>query len=150
MVRILQADHTNADQVAPLFDAYRQFYKQPSDLAGSAAYLQARLEKSEAIIFLAVDDKGDALGFTQLYPTFCSVEAKPAFILYDLFVKPEARREGVATLLLETAQAMHASSGAAWLRLETDIKNTPAQALYESQNWKRDDEFYAYFFFGGA
>ena len=51
------------DQLAPLFDQYRMFYEQPTDLTAARAFLRARLEGSESVIFLALD-AGDPAGFT--------------------------------------------------------------------------------------
>lgn len=145
MVRILKADLSHLDQIAPLFDAYRQFYKEPADLDKARAFIQERLERGESTIFLALDDEGKALGFTQLYPTFCSVEARNAFVLYDLFVAPDARRQGVAEKLLTAAQEFGKKAGAVWLRLETAKTNIPGQTLYEKMKWERDNDFYTYF-----
>ena len=36
-----------------LFDAYRQFYEQPPDLALARAFIGGRLERGESIVFLA-------------------------------------------------------------------------------------------------
>ena len=67
--------------VAQLFDAYRQFYQYPSDLALASAYIAQRMQKGESVVLLACDGAGAALGFCQLYPTFCSLEAKPIYAL---------------------------------------------------------------------
>ena len=34
--------------------------------------------------------------------------------------------------------------GAVRLSLNTDVQNTTAQALYEANGWKRDQEYFAY------
>ena len=112
----------------------------------SKKYIQTRLERGESIIFLALSSDNEAMGFTQLYPTFCSVEVQNALILYDLYVAPNARRSGVATQLLTAAHQLGKETGAAWLKLETDVSNTPGQALYEKLNWERDNAFYSYYF----
>ena len=72
------------DQLAPLFDAYRRFYEQPGDVALASAYLLDRMERRESTILVAEAD-GQLLGFSQLYPTWCSVAAARIFVLYDLF-----------------------------------------------------------------
>lgn len=146
MTQIIQADLQHLDIIAPLFDSYRQFYRQAPDLPKARAFIEARLAEDESVIFLALDDEGNGLGFTQLYPSYCSVEAQHVWILYDLFVAPQARRKGVAKLLMDEAQALGIESGAAWLKLDTAITNIPAQTLYESLGWEREEEFYAYFF----
>lgn len=78
--------------VATLFDAYRQFYGRPADPAKALAFIAARLQRRESTILMAEDQVGAAAGFCQLYPTFCSVEAAPILVLYDLFVVPALRR----------------------------------------------------------
>ena len=78
-VHIRLATPADADTVAPLFDAYRQFYEQAPDLAGAKAFIAERLEREESVILLALDASQTAVGFCQLYPTFCSVEAAPIY-----------------------------------------------------------------------
>jgi GNAT superfamily N-acetyltransferase len=126
------------DHIVPLFDAYRQFYRQPSDLKLAHSFLLDRFRNNESIIFLAFDEDGSAAGFTQLFPSFSSGACRRIFILNDLFVKPEARRRKVGHALLKAAAEFAASEGAARLTLLTALDNAPAQALYESAGWMRD------------
>ncbi|HEU0223968.1 MAG TPA: GNAT family N-acetyltransferase [Steroidobacteraceae bacterium] len=132
------------DAIAPLFDAYRQFYQQPADLALARRYVQERMQRGESVIFVAEGADRRPVGFTQLYPTFCSVRAAPTFVLYDLFVAPGARGTGAGRALMQAAEAYAASTGAARLELSTARTNTIAQSLYESQGWNRDEAFYVY------
>jgi GNAT superfamily N-acetyltransferase len=105
----------DVDTVAPLFDAYRQFYEQAPNLALAKDFIRDRLQKHESVVLLAFKgsdkDIGELVGFCQLYPTFCSVEAKPIYALYDLFVKPQARRLGVGHALLKAAEQQARDSG---------------------------------------
>ena len=145
---IIQATLEHLDLVAPLFNDYRIFYKKASDLTAARAYLQARLEQTESVVYLAVrerDQGREALGFTQLYPLFSSLSLKRTWVLYDLFVAPEARRQGVAEALLERAKKLGQESGAAEISLDTAIDNLSAQALYEKFGFVRDEEFYTYY-----
>ena len=132
--------------LAPLFDGYRQFYGQRSDLPGARAFLEERLRRDESVIFLAVADGegGEALGFTQLYPSFSSVSLRRLWILNDLFVRPDIRRGGVGRRLLERAREWAIETQAKGLILTTAITNQAAQALYESCGWRRDGEFEHY------
>lgn len=130
--------------LAPLFDAYRQFYRKPLDTALARQFLLERFERSESTIFLAIRPDGTALGFTQLYPSFSSASAARIFILNDLFVVPEARRTGVARTLLAAAKEFGRMSGAVRLTLSTEVTNTTAQALYESEGWIKQTDFYNY------
>jgi GNAT superfamily N-acetyltransferase len=140
-IEIATPDHL--DQVAPLFDAYRVFYEQPSDLAASRAFIADRLARGDSHIFLA-RDAGEALGFTQLYASLSSVSMRKIWILNDLFVAPAGRRRGVGRLLLRAARDFAASTGAARLELSTQKTNRAAQALYESEGWQREEEFFRY------
>ena len=130
---------TDADiaRVAPLFDAYRSFYGQPSDIARADAFLRERLARGESALLLAERD-GEALGFTQLYPLFSSVRTARLWLLNDLFVADSARRQGVARGLLDAAAAFAREQGAAGLMLETGRDNHPARALYRAAGWHED------------
>ena len=143
-ISIRQASVADLDAVAPLFDAYRQFYGKPSDPDLARAFLLERFAHDQSVIFLAQDRDGAAVGFTQLYPSFSSVSAARIFILNDLFVAPAARRQGTASLLLRAARDFGRSAGAVRLILATAVTNESAQALYESEGWERERAFYVY------
>jgi ribosomal protein S18 acetylase RimI-like enzyme len=142
---VRQATTADLDMVAPLYDAYRQFYTQPPDLAAARTFIGDRIRRGESTVFLALeDDESKALGFTQLYPAFCSVAAKPYYVLYDLYVASGARRRGVARQLMERAQEFATETGAFRLELQTARDNRPAQALYESLGWVQDEQYFVY------
>ena len=142
---VRQAGPGDVDAVAPLFDAYRQFYQQSSDPALARAFIAERLARSESVIFLA-ERGGRAVGFVQLYPLFSSTAARPRrlWLLNDLFVAPSARGGGVARALLDRARRLGEETGAAGLELATARTNTPAQRLYESLGWRQDEQFLRY------
>src|SRR5262249_1262676 len=129
--------------VAPLFDAYRQFYGQPPDLDGARRFLAERLGRGESVVYAVVEGER-ALGFTQLYPSFSSVSMRPIWILNDLFVAEDARRRGVGVRLLRAARDHAMRTGAVRLALSTAVTNTTAQALYKRDGWRRDKAFLHY------
>ncbi|MGD9719735.1 MAG: N-acetyltransferase family protein [Pirellulales bacterium] len=143
-MHIEPADLSRLNPLAALFDAYRVFYEQPSDPDGSRRFLRERLTKADSCILCALGDRGEVLGFVQLYPTFSSVAMAPIFILNDLFVDPAARRHGVGRRLLEAARDHARASGARRLELATQKTNTTAQALYESAGWVKEEKFFRY------
>ena len=142
-LRVRTADIHDLDALAPLFDAYRQFYGQRADLPRARAFLAERFAHHESLILLAERD-GAAAGFTQLYPLFSSVRTARVYLLNDLFVAASARRAGVARALLIAAAEHARELGAAGLSLSTALDNAPAQALYESLGWVRDRQFCEY------
>lgn len=139
---ISRAGVAQIEQIAPLFDGYRQFYGQPSDLDAARQFVLDRLRSDESVVFLATRD-GRGLGFTQLFPLFSSVAMRPIWLLNDLFVAPEARRQGLAEALLERAKQHAISTGALRIELST-AQDNPAQRLYERLGWQRDQGFYHY------
>ena len=143
-VTVKVASMANLQSVAVLFNQYRQFYEQGSDLALATEFIQQRMQNAESVILLAEDAQGKALGFCQLYPSFCSVEAKPIYSLYDLFVLPEHRANGIGRNLLLNAEVLAKRNGKCRMDLTTAKNNLKAQSVYESLGWKRDDIFYAY------
>jgi ribosomal protein S18 acetylase RimI-like enzyme len=141
---VREASISDVDQLAPLFDGYRQFYGRSPDLALARQFLVERLSQSQSLVLLAQAADGAAIGFVQLFPSFSSVRAAPIYILNDLFVAPAARGRGAGRLLMKAAADAARQAGAARLTLSTAITNAPAQALYESLGWKRDEDFYQY------
>jgi ribosomal protein S18 acetylase RimI-like enzyme len=143
-VIVRQATIFDLDLVAPLFDAYRQFYGKPADLALAKRFLLERFQHSESIIFVAIGEDGTALGFVQMFPSFSSGTAARILILNDLFVEPNARRMGIGKSLLRAAAGFGKAAGAVRLTLSTELTNKSAQALYESEGWKLQTDFKVY------
>ena len=143
-VTITKASTEMVEVVVPLFDAYRQFYEQPSDLEGARDFLAERLGRGESVIFLAREG-GQCVGFAQLYPSFSSSSMQRIWILNDLFVLASARGHGVGRALLEQSKRLATETGAKELTLETAKNNLKAQRLYEGCGWKRDDVFCKYY-----
>lgn len=136
-LRIRQASLQDVSSIAPLFDAYRIFYAQPSDLARARTFLGERLQQGESRIFFAESD-GACIGFAQLYPMFSSVRTERVWVLNDLFVHPSARRNGAARALLDATIQFARADGAVRIVLETTRDNASARALYASAGWHQD------------
>jgi GNAT superfamily N-acetyltransferase len=143
-ISIRQASIFDVDLLAPLFDAYRQFYRRPSDLELARQFLFARLRNDQSIVFLAVRQDDSAVGFAQLFPSFSSASAARIFILNDLYVLPDVRRQGVGSMLLAAAAQFGRAAGAVRLTLSTEIANQAAQAAYENAGWVRQTDFHVY------
>jgi GNAT superfamily N-acetyltransferase len=146
-MNIIQATLEHADSIAPVFDAYRQFYGQAPNLERCRTFIAKRLINRESVIFFVADETSPhhVLGFTQLYPAFSSVAMRRLWILNDLFVLPEARKKGIAAALMHKAREFAKETAAKGLVLETATDNSEAQRLYEKLGWQRDELFYRYF-----
>jgi ribosomal protein S18 acetylase RimI-like enzyme len=144
MLSIREALSGDLPELGKLFDEYRQFYRLPGDVQKATEYLGARLAAEDSVLLVAADPAAQLLGFTQLYPTWCSLLAGPVYELYDLYVPPHARRRGVGRALLLAAADRAKQDGKLRVTLSTARTNLQAQALYESLGWERDNEFYVY------
>lgn len=140
---VKKATQSDLEHIVPLFDAYRVFYGQSSDLEAARSFLKERFINKDNVVFLAFEDERP-IGFTQLYKTFSSVSMQPLYILNDLFVLPEHRKNGVGEALLEQAKVHCQEVGFKGLALETAADN-PAQKLYERLDWQKDTAFFHYF-----
>ena len=136
-ISISRAGPADLDALAALFDAYRQFYGQASDIALARQWLRERLRFGESTVLVARRD-GAMVGFVQLYPMFSSVRTAKTWIRNDLYVDAGARRRGVARRLLDAAAAFAREDGAAGISLETTQDNAAARALYRAAGWRED------------
>ena len=134
------AEARDLDQLAELFDQYRQFYECPPDLGAAKNWLAENLERGRSTLF-AADNGSQLLGFTQLYPALCSVDLVDYFVLYDLYVVEAARRQGIARALMNAASDWAKAQGADRLDLETARDNAPGQALYRDLGYELDQVF---------
>lgn len=145
-LEIRRIDLNEANLVVGLFNQYRIFYGKFSDLGMAKAFIDARLENNESIIFVALaDDK--PIGFTQLYPKYSSARLTKNWILNDLFVDLDYRKQGIGEALIKTAMDFAKNQGATFVQLETAVDNYTAQSLYETIGFKKqepDSEFLLY------
>lgn len=142
---IVTAHLEQLNDLAPLFDAYRVFYKEPSDLPRATAFLRERLTQHDSVIFMAYQND-QALGFTQLFPSFSSVSTQRIWILNDLYVVPDVRGQRVGERLIERAVQLARETHAKGIQLETAHTNLAGQRLYERMGFTREDlEFRTYF-----
>ena len=144
LVRVRRAVETDVEAAAPLFASYRVFYGRPYDLAAAAEFLRERIGRDESVVLLGEVDGLGTVGFAQLYPTFESIGVARMWVLNDLFVDPVARARGVATALLQEAEASARAAGVASLALQTAHDNADAQRLYERAGWVLDTTYRTY------
>jgi ribosomal protein S18 acetylase RimI-like enzyme len=141
---IQKATINELDSLTELFDLYRIFYEQNSDLEGARTFLTERLTNEESVVFMA-HDGDNSHGFVQLYPSFSSVNMKRIWVLNDLFVKEQTRGKGVGEKLLKQAIEFAKKTGAIGIFLETAKENVIAQRLYEKIGFEKEAHYFYYF-----
>ncbi|MCS2610495.1 GNAT family N-acetyltransferase [Halomonas dongshanensis] len=132
------------DPLTRLLDAYRQFYRQPSDLEAARYFLEQRFGLGDSFILVAENAAGEMAGFVQLFPGLSTVGLNTRWTLNDLFVATEARGQGAGRALMKAAVTLAQEHGVARLVLMTQVDNALAQGLYASLGWQRNREFYSY------
>ena len=138
---IRRAKKKDIDKLSVLFDKYRIFYKQSSDIDNAKSFLKKRMKRMESVIFVA-EERKDLVGFIQLFPIFSSVSMQRTWLLNDLYVNEKARGMGVATALLNAAKDFGAETNSKWLLLQTAADNFTAQKVYEKNGWIRETDFF--------
>jgi GNAT superfamily N-acetyltransferase len=141
LLQITRAAKEDIVSIAPLFDAYRQFYKQDTDIAGAINFLTERLTNNESVIFKA-SINNMPVGFCQLFPIFSSVSMRRTWLLNDLYVLENARGQGIAAALLQKAKEWGQQTNSKWLLLQTDANNKTAQSVYIKNGWQKVDDFF--------
>lgn len=139
-VKIVQAQIKHLDDLVPLFNGYRIFYKQDSNIKDAKTFLIERIVNKESIIFIAYSND-NAIGFTQLYPLFSSVSMQPMYLLNDLFVDSNYRNKGVGNILIKAAKDLCTKNNYKGLAIQTAFDN-PAQHLYERLDFDKDPDLH--------
>jgi GNAT superfamily N-acetyltransferase len=134
MNEIINATNAELEPLAEMFDLYRQFYRQPSDIAGARKFLNDRIANNDSVIFLA-KQQSDYTGFVQCYPLFSSVGMKKHWLLNDLFIKTEYRGQGISKLLIDRCKQLAKDTGAKGLMLETEKSNVIGNQLYPREGF---------------
>lgn len=145
--QVRQAVFADLDALAALLDQHRVLQRQPSDVLAARAFLKARFDHGESVLFIAEADTGQGLagvGFAQLYPSYSSTALARVLVLNDLFVQEQARRQGVAARLLHAVEQYAWAHGAVRLTLNVARDNTVGQALYTAQGWQADQQFHMF------
>jgi ribosomal protein S18 acetylase RimI-like enzyme len=141
---IKNAEIEDLDQLLPLFQDYRKFYRKPSD-PKEKEFLHDRIKNKDSIILLSIE-KNKVVGFAQLYFSYSSLGLGKSVILNDLFVLPEFRRKKIAWNLIDKSIQVARDFRAINISISTEISNTSAQDLYKKFGFKKDNDFFYFNF----
>ncbi len=128
---VAQAD--DAETVAALLVEFRDHNGSdwPSDNAFLASVERLFEDRDTEFLLATRDDDSAPAGVLQLRFRFSVWRAAPDAWLEDLFVRADARREGVGEALLTLAIERATERGAKRIELDTNEDNAAAIALYE-------------------
>lgn len=138
-MRTRLANINDLRQLSLLFDEYRVFYEQVSDVQKAKIFLADRIVNGESTIFIAENEFGIMAGFIQLYPIFSSTRMRRLWLLNDLYVHPNYRGQQVGVLLMEQSQRYCIETNACGIILETAKSNLIGNSLYPKVGFTLDD-----------
>ena len=161
---IRQANLSDLSEVSRLFNEYRMFYGQHSDLEACTCFIQERIRNNESLIFIAewkeqrretlaaataIDEKEresaiTTVGLVQIYPSFSSVSMGPIWIINDLYVDSYYRQQGIGRKLMQAVMKQANEHQILRITLSTGLSNERAQALYTSEGYTQDLSFMYY------
>ncbi len=144
LMEIKLCEINDLERLAPLFDDYRQHFKQASDLESVRNYLQQRLEANETKIYLV--QTGEELhGFVLLYPSFSSIGLAPIWILNDFYLKSGNQKRLMAKALLDQIRLDCHDAGGIRIEVTTRKENHKLHKLYKEYGFEKDYKYDYYF-----
>ncbi|GIE95126.1 GNAT family N-acetyltransferase [Paractinoplanes rishiriensis] len=114
---------------ATLFDEYRQHYGANPAPETVADWMLEQVLSSRARIYVAGQGV-TAYGICSVAVVPAALTLRTAWLVRDLYVRPESRHQGVARALLTQVAQEARAGGAHRLSLQTDLANARAIELY--------------------
>jgi GNAT superfamily N-acetyltransferase len=139
--RIVLAGVDQLEPLSQLLNAHRVAMGLPDNQPAVAHFLFERLINHESVIFMALNEQNDAIsaslgqGFVQIYPTFSAHSLMPLWILGEVYVAPNARRQGLATALITQALDLVRQRGDEGLSLDIPLENRAGRQLLEGMGF---------------
>ncbi|HEU5482451.1 MAG TPA: AAC(3)-I family aminoglycoside N-acetyltransferase [Sphingomicrobium sp.] len=131
------------DDIEPMRGLIRMFGEAFGELATYEAkppgdsYLE-RLLRDPKFVALAAIEAGDVVGGLAAYELVKFEMERSEFYIYDLAVREDRRRRGIATALIEELRRIASAAGAWVIFIQADYGDDPAIALY-SKLGRRED-----------
>lgn len=142
-IEINSATKESIPAITMLFNDYRMFYKKENDIDSAKKFILDRFNNKDSFIFSA-SYNNKIVGFTQVYPTFSSLQMKKIYVLNDLYISKEYRSLGIGRRLIEHVKEIAKKNDINTIVLETASDNIKAKALYESLGFDKEIGMDAY------
>ncbi len=146
-MKIRQAKNTDIELLSELFNGYRVFSREVSDVDAAREFLTERLSNRDSEIFVCETIDHKIVGFAQLFLLFSSTRMKKLWLLNDLFVNSEYRGKGISVKLIERAKKLVTDSAACAMFLETEKSNLIGNNLYHKTGFEQNEgsNFYEWY-----
>ena len=133
-VRLTAATQPLFSEAAALFDEYRQYYGANPAPEAAEAWMRDQVICDRTRIYVAADGAASA-GICSVAVVPAALTLRTVWLVRDLFVRPVARRHGVAQMLLGQIAEEARAAGAHRLSLQTEKANQRAIDLYASRGF---------------
>ncbi len=149
MIRAAHMD--DAAEVAALFNAINSLDGTPPAVTMTPAHVVEHLLGPHPWSILRIAEvEGTVAGFITASPAYDSERAAGAYIIVDLYVRPDFRRRGIARALMAAMAAQARSEGARCLWWGVDDGDDEATAFYISLGAEVEDHFHGRILTGAA
>jgi aminoglycoside 3-N-acetyltransferase I len=135
-----QVTASNLSRLKSLLAVFGEAFKEPHTYQGavpSDAYLKSLLGKPHFIVVTAVHGD-EVVGGLAAYELEKFEQARSEVYIYDLAVREDHRRKGVATGLIRALGHIAKARGAYVMFVQADLGDDPAIRLYESLGTRED------------
>lgn len=121
-------------EAAQLFDQYRLHYGESALPGQTVAWLTDQTAQRRLMLFTATLDD-ELVGVTTTVVIPASLRLSHFWQIRDLYVAPEARRNGVARAMLDAVRRAATEAGAVRVSVQTEKNNGPALRLYRASGF---------------
>ncbi len=126
VTRLTSAAQPLFDEAVALFDQYRQHYGANPAPDAVALWMRELVGSDRMGIYL----DGEARGFCSVAIAPAALTLRTVWLVRDLYVRPDNRRQGVARALLSQVADDARDAGAHRVSLQTETTNVRAVELY--------------------
>jgi GNAT superfamily N-acetyltransferase len=135
-VRVRRARRSDAAAIAHLAAQFTDDEGGGKDPMSEAAILRLGFGRARLFWILVALRKRDVLGYALVYPGYDGGESTIGLHLSDLFVRADARRQGVGRALMDAVGAETKRIGGAWYTWYVVKKNAEGRRFYEALDAK--------------
>lgn len=125
-MQIKKINLSEVDLVVGLYNNYRIFFNQPSDVNLAYRFISRRLQHNQSVIFVAlVENKGHNIpvAFVSIYPQVNTKEPVKNWIINDLYVEPDYRGKYIGEALIKAAINYAKDSGAKFIEIFSGLND---------------------------
>lgn len=133
-MQIKKINLSEVDLVAGLYNNYRIFFNQPSDINLAHKFISRRLQHNQSVIFIAlIKSKAHNIpvGFVSIYPQVDTKDKEPVknWIINDLYVEPDYRKKHIGEELIKATINYAKDHGSKFIEVPSGLNDYVSDRL---------------------